>query len=136
MDKAARLFHQRFGNLRVGMAQAADSDARAQIKITLAGNIPEITPGPVTEREVETRVARHHVFLEQRLNGCHIVAHDRRWRNDFFHLMFDRGAERTQDFFFGGHSLSTNRVHYNLRADARVCENLEQHGVVYPAIDK
>ena len=82
MNELAGLLDQRFGNRRVRMSQPADRNATAQVKITLAGHIVEITAGAVTQHDVEAAVARDDMLLKQRLDGGHIVAHKRRRRRN------------------------------------------------------
>ena len=88
VNQFARLLDERSRNFRMGVAEATNRDAAAQVEIAPPGDVVEITARAVAEREVESRVTRDDVFLKQRLDRRRVIAHDRRrWRNDFFHFL-------------------------------------------------
>ena len=87
VNQLAGLLHQRLGDGRVRMAQRGHRNAAAQVQVTLARHIVQITAGAVAEGEIKPPVARHHVLLEQLLYGRDIIPHDwRRRGHNFFHL--------------------------------------------------
>jgi len=88
VDKLAGLFDQRLGNGRVPVAERTDGNAAAQIQVAPASDVIEVAARAVAEHDVKATIARHHVLLEKRLHGRHVVAHDgrRRWNNVFHAL--------------------------------------------------
>ena len=85
MEELARLLRERVRNLGVRVAERADGDAAAEIEVTLAVHVPQVTAAAVAEGEFEAAVARHHVLLEQLFDARLGVVHDGGRRNDFFH---------------------------------------------------
>ena len=89
-----RLFDERLGDLRVRMTERADRDAAAEVEVTLAVHVPEVTPLPAREHELEAPVAGHDVFLEQAEDGLLLVVNDGgRGRDDLFHSHGDLAAK-------------------------------------------
>ena len=78
VDQLARLLDERLGDGRVRVAERGHRDAAAEIEIALAGDVKNVTARAVAQHDIKAPVARHHVFLEQRLHARHIVAHDGR----------------------------------------------------------
>ena len=79
MHQLARLLNQRLGDGWMRVAERGHGDAAAEVEVTLARDVVNVTAGAVAQRDVKTALARHDVLLEQRLHGSHIVAHDGRW---------------------------------------------------------
>ena len=78
VNELAGLFNQRLGDGRMSVTQRADRDAAAQIEITPAGDVKDVTAGAVAEHDLETTVTRDDVLLEQSLHGGRVVSYDRR----------------------------------------------------------
>ena len=90
----AHAFDERLGDLRVRMTERADRDAAAEVEVTLAVHVPEVTPLPAREHELEAPVAGHDVFLEQAEDGLLLVVNDGgRGRDDLFHSHGDLAAK-------------------------------------------
>ena len=86
VDELLRLLHQRGGDGRVRVAEAAHGDAAAEIQVAAAGHVKQIAARPVAEDEFEATVAGHNVACEQFADGLVLIAHDgRRSRFQFFH---------------------------------------------------
>jgi hypothetical protein len=65
VNQLLRLLNQRLRDFRIGMAQRANSNAAAQIEVSLAVDIPNIRPHPMTERQVEPAVTGNNIVLEK-----------------------------------------------------------------------
>ena len=86
VDQSLRLLDQRFGDFRIAMAETAHRDAAAQVQIAFAAHVVNVTSRSVAEGNIEAPIARHHILLEQSLNGRRIVTDDCGERRDnLFH---------------------------------------------------
>ena len=101
------------------VTQGSDRDAAAQIEITFAGQVVEVTTRSVAEHDIKAAIARDDV-LEQSLNSGNLIADDRRWRgNNIFHVRIERnggifsrsarGGKRNVALFPLAHGQFTNR---------------------------
>ena len=74
----SRLLDERLGDGRVRVAETAHGDARAEIEVTLARDIKQVTARAVAEHEVEAAIAGHDVLAEQFPHRLELVMNERR----------------------------------------------------------
>ena len=86
MHELPRLLDQRLSDGRMRVAERGDRYAAAEVEITPPVHVEEMAACAVTEREVETAIARNDVFAEQLADRFELIPNDRRRRrHDFFH---------------------------------------------------
>ena len=78
VDQFARLFDECLGDGRVRVAETAHGNAGAEIEVTLARDIKQVTALAVAEHEVEPAVAGHDIFGKQFPHRLVLVMHERR----------------------------------------------------------
>ena len=79
VDEFFGLFDERLGDGRVRVAETAHGDARAEVEVTFARDIKQVTARAVAENEVESAIAGHNVLAEQFPHRLELVVNERRW---------------------------------------------------------
>jgi hypothetical protein len=79
VDEFLRLLNKRVGDFRIRVAKATDRNAAAEIEVSLAGNVIDVTARAMADGEIEAGVGGHHVFCVEFLDRGDIVAYDGRW---------------------------------------------------------
>ena len=78
VDEFFGLFDERPGDGRVRVAKTAHGNAGAEVEVTFARDIKQITARAMAEHEVEAAIAGHDVLAEQFPHGLELVVN--KWR--------------------------------------------------------
>src|SRR5215204_7194944 len=65
VDDFPGLLDEGFGDLRIGVTETAHGNAAAEVEVTLASDVVNITAGAVADGNVEARIARHDMLVKQ-----------------------------------------------------------------------